>query len=394
MNKYYLKGELRCLSPLAIGSGAGEFTDKDVLLDSDGKPYIPGSTMAGVCRHYLETAFGPDTADVRDLFGGIEGNKSDESRIAFYDAFLKGGFRKGFRDGVRIGEDGTAEDTGKFDCETVELTGKDSYFTFRVSVDKCTGADKELLGRMIAGINGGGIRLGHKAARGFGRVCLSSLREKTVATARDYIGFTWDGLKEEPDFLTEAKERSYAVTFRNRSFLTVANNATLEKKEDGGLINAEPVKDASGRAVIPGSSWAGVFRHHFGTILRRSGALDGAAREEFLDRVFGSTERASQLIFDESVLDGAILMQQTRNAIDRFTGGASDKKLFTNQFAFGGTLTLRVSLRPGLTEEETARVKNLIDLTVNDLDDGTLNVGAQGSVGAGMLKKIKEEGGL
>ena len=47
-----------------------------------------------------------------------------------------------------------------------------------------------------------------------------------------------------------------------------------------------------------------------------------------------------------------------------------------------------------LTEEETARVKNLIDLTVNDLDDGTLNVGAQGSVGAGMLKKIKEEGGL
>ncbi len=400
MNKLYLKGILRCLSPLAVGSGESEFTDKDVLLDGDGKPFIPGSTLAGVCRHYLETAFGDDvTEGVASLFGRIgngDGDEDKESRIAFFDAFPQGDFRKGFRDGVRIGEDGTAEDSGKFDCEIVEPLGEDACFVLRVCVTDCTAADRALLRRMAEGVNSGRIRLGHKAARGFGKVSLAEVRAKNVTTAREYIGFTWGGEWGATVSLTPPAPEGYTVTLRNSSFLTVTNGATLEKKEDGGLINAEPTKDASGRAVIPGSSWAGVFRHHFQTILRRCGIFkENAADEEaFLTAVFGGRNRASRLVFDESVLDGAKLIRQTRNAVDRFTGGASDKKLFTNLFAFGGTLKLHVTLRPGLTAEQKTLVKNLIALTVADLDNGTLNVGALGGVGAGMLKKIKEEGEL
>ena len=48
--KKYYRIEFELTSPLAVGSGENNLTDKDIVRDSRGIPYIPGSSLAGVYR--------------------------------------------------------------------------------------------------------------------------------------------------------------------------------------------------------------------------------------------------------------------------------------------------------------------------------------------------------
>ena len=50
---YYITGILQLISPLAIGSGESEVSDKDVLLAWDGSALVPGTAIAGSSRQYL-----------------------------------------------------------------------------------------------------------------------------------------------------------------------------------------------------------------------------------------------------------------------------------------------------------------------------------------------------
>ena len=397
MNKLYLRGKIQCLSPLAVGSGLSEFTDHDILTDDNDMPFIPGSSVAGVCRHYLETVHPGSIAQISSLFGAhFSDNRaqsdSPESRITFYECFLCEGakIKKGFRDGVRIGEDGVAEKTGKFDYEIIEL-GKGSYFDFRIEIDDYCDADKPLITGIINGINNGSIRVGHKTGRGLGKIALVDLKKKNVTDIKSYIDFTWNSVTEDAsEFENGEPDGDEVLTycFVNKSFLTIANNATLLEKDDGGLINSEPVKSINNHPVIPGTSWAGIFKSHFKKILSSVSIFpDGGT--DFLNSVFGTGSNASKIVFDGSELDGETCMLQTRNAIDRFTGGAGDKKLFTNQLAFGGESKLIITLKSSISDDDRALIRNLIKLTIDDFNDGSLNIGAMGSIGGGILK-LKE----
>ena len=44
---------IQFISPVSISSGENEWTDADVLRDFDGNPFIPGSSLAGAMRAYL-----------------------------------------------------------------------------------------------------------------------------------------------------------------------------------------------------------------------------------------------------------------------------------------------------------------------------------------------------
>ena len=50
-NYYYIKFKLD--SPLSVGSGEKEESDKDILVDSLGYPFIPASSLTGVYREVL-----------------------------------------------------------------------------------------------------------------------------------------------------------------------------------------------------------------------------------------------------------------------------------------------------------------------------------------------------
>ena len=407
MNKLYLRGKIKCLSPLSVGNGLSEFTDHDVLTDDNGNPFIPGSSIAGVCRHYLESVYSGSASQIDSLFGEhFTGKKRQsqsedkkkignaESRITFYECFLSEGakFKKGFRDGVKISADGVAEKTGKFDYEIFEFK-EDAYFDFRAEIDNYCDEVKPLIEGIVNGIKNGSIRIGHKTTRGLGKIELLDLKQKKVTDIQSYIDFEWDKVTDDAsefEASNAAGDEVFTYSFVNTSFLTVANNATLIEKNDEGLINSEPLKSINNKPIIPGTSWAGIFKSNFTKILS-SVRIQPDGGTAFLDSIFGTGGSASKIVFDVSELDGVNCMLQTRNAIDRFTGGAGDKKLFTNQLAFGGSSKLIITLKSSIPEEDRALVRNLIDITIRDLNDGSLNVGALGSIGAGILK-LTEEG--
>ena len=81
MRKIYYYVQLKTLSPLNIGNGKSELTDMDVLKDEDGKFFIPGSSIAGVCSHDLNEE---DNA----LFHPMLDNQDKQCPIFFSDAYM------------------------------------------------------------------------------------------------------------------------------------------------------------------------------------------------------------------------------------------------------------------------------------------------------------------
>ncbi|MCL2046564.1 MAG: hypothetical protein FWG88_09300, partial [Oscillospiraceae bacterium] len=66
------------------------------------------------------------------------------------------------------------------------------------------------------------------------------------------------------------------------------------------------------------------------------------------------------------------------------TGGAGDKKLYTTRPGFYGSGDLTISIPADLPQKQL--IKSLIDICVDDLKEGFLNIGGEGSVGGGRMK--------
>lgn len=98
--KKYYRIEFELTSPLAVGSGENKMTDKDIVRDSSGQPYIPGSTFAGIYRSLFndDTAnkyFGRELAKEEMEKASEEGrNMLTDSSIIVYDAHIKAGDEK------------------------------------------------------------------------------------------------------------------------------------------------------------------------------------------------------------------------------------------------------------------------------------------------------------
>ncbi|HRQ98556.1 MAG TPA: RAMP superfamily CRISPR-associated protein, partial [Candidatus Syntrophosphaera sp.] len=53
--KIILKADLELISPLMIGSGESEISDRDILLNKEDKPYIPASSFMGKLYNELSS---------------------------------------------------------------------------------------------------------------------------------------------------------------------------------------------------------------------------------------------------------------------------------------------------------------------------------------------------
>ena len=70
-----LRGILTAKTPFMIGSGESEGSDVDILRNKSGEVFIPGTSLAGVCRDYLEDI----STETKYVFGyGATRESSDE----------------------------------------------------------------------------------------------------------------------------------------------------------------------------------------------------------------------------------------------------------------------------------------------------------------------------
>lgn len=442
VERIIISGELVLQSPAHFG-GAEEdaLTDMPVLLNEvDDRPLLPGTSIAGALRNYLrefelgDNKKAPKKKEDKDLigpernlsatvlFGGFRGDDDgQQSPLIVEDAVgTLGEFE--LRDGVSIEPTTrTAKDEQKFD---IQLLGAGTSFPLQFELIIRDGDHRDNLLKALAtalkGFEEEAITLGARKRRGFGkckvvgwRVTFYDLKNKQGLL--DWLGNDrgWSQknvTKSKP--ITEAlgvnellidgrKRATLKATFGIDGTLLIRSGfGDLNARADTVHLHATRKDKPGGVAVIPGTSWAGILRHRALKITRtlaRDGS-DNKAAISFVDELFGPSEikeknsfdetadpvKASRISIEESEVRHEESLEITRVAIDRFTGGAYEGALFTEQPLVGtkdSEVELIITLRNPIDPE-----LGLLLLLLKDLWTGDLPIGGESGIGRGRLK--------
>lgn len=407
-----------------IGSGEEESSDSDVLRDSDGNVYIPGTSLAGVSRHFLETV----GINTDDIFGKIEvekeAEKDYESKIKFFDAFATNEVSTSVRDSVRL-VDKISLDGSKFDYEIAEAGAE---FIFKIELNTCSCEEKKICSYIINGFRNGDIRIGSKTTRGFGVVDIEDIKylQLDLTNAEEmetYINLDRDWNVVDKPFSAEELEKAryegvYETIERDfslKSFLFIRDYGSTKKVEgdDSKFVDAQTLTNTNGNPVIPGPSIAGVIRSHCRKILDKAGYKTEKERQDFINDLFGyETEVGedgklkrenekkikSHVLFKECELDkeNIVFLNRTRTAVDRFSGSALQTgALFTGNIACRNDekqpekITISIKIKKDFKDMKLA--KSLINTCLDDLGKGLIAFGGNTGIGAGIFEEYKGE---
>lgn len=381
MNKIkYFNIIFRLASPLAIGSGESANTDSDIILDSNGVPTIPATAIAGVFRNYLEVQ------GENDIFGYINGPKSVESKIRFYDAqLISDDHFTTVRDSVKL-ENKVGVKGAKFDMEAVET---DIDFATAIELNDPDEAENDILSALSA-INAGFLRIGSKTSRGYGQLKVVSLKKAEFDLPNDKTSWLDFDLFNADDKcynnceLTNEAGSFTAIRMKLKQKGAVSiRSYTVKNADDIGSADYIQLSMKNGTPVIPGTSWAGAFRNHFKKLANDN---DDLLTNELFGYVDPSNklQKKSLIYFSESEISGSEMKVITRNSIDRFTAGTKDGTLYTEKTCYNGCCELDIFIsRNKLADAEKNAA--LICAVICDLDKGHLAVGGLTSVGRGMF---------
>ena len=388
MKKKYYKVSFKLSSPLILGSGFSAETDKDILKDAKGIPFIPASSIAGICQSAMQNLWAKRGLDEtrreekkKKYFGDVSNdgeNIQSHSKICFYDATIsKGTPHISVRDGVGLDEYKVARKSAKFDMEVLE---PGVTFVTYFEQNFYSEGEEDIIKDLATIWKNAQIYLGAKTMRGYGAIQEVHVWKKEFDFSKKDSVTEWLSFDMYADWNEDEEEITGSY---------VEGGLLLELKQVGGISirkyteeNEESVPDSeqltiwnNGKEipVIPGSSWAGAFLH-------RMKELDP---QENYEALFGDCKSESVIRFSESQIMGAKEKVLTRNAIDRFSGGAMDKALFTEKTYYGGSTTLKINFseKKALTEN-AART---LAACITDLHYGFLSIGGLTAVGRGLF---------
>ena len=353
--------DLRAALPLIIGSGESEYSDVEILKDNKDNPYIPGTAIAGVMRHYTKND---------DVF------RDDKlSPIYTYDCEIKN-YKISVRDGVELDDDKVSKNTAKYDYEIIEDGAEFNVRLDLIIREKNQNGDpkypkeKEIcqcVKKFIWGIYNGEIYIGAKSKRGFGRV---ELIEGT--------------LKINDEEYNKYKEFKYDLTYDVLKVKLHLRGGIMIRKYNDNPEGADFIHlKSGGKSIIPGTTWSGAIRHRTEDIFKSLGKYN-----EAIERVFGSKMSSSEdqghaslVIFEESTINGGGALPQTRVKIDRFTGGAVDSALYTEEPHYIGDTTLVIKY-----PKDKNYIVGLLLPALEDLCRGYLAIGGETSIGRGIFE--------
>lgn len=386
--KVYYKIEFELASPLALSSGDNQVSDKDLMKDSKGNPYIPGSAIAGINRSF----FLERPSIISKYFGELsEDGKGVKSRIVFYDAVIAGAEKYVIskRDSVALDAHKTAIKGAKFDMEVLESGVK---FVTYIEQNLMQDETEEIAEEMVKHWLNQEVYLGAKTMRGYGAIKNVKVYKRAFDLQKAEDVTNWldaDMYRKEfwADCMAEEQadaENGYTLSLELKQAGGIAirkymtNVAENEKEAVPDYVQLTVSDGGEIYPVIPGTSWAGAFRHR---MLALVPDMDEKVCFGFSD--FETKKKGkSNIRFSETKLLGTTEKIYSRNAIDRFTGGTVDGALFTEKTCFGGETTLVISFEKLPSED----VRIALAASIADLHYGFLAVGGLTSVGRGCFE--------
>jgi len=414
--KIIWEGTLVLASPLQIGAGgstAAHEKDITVLKDRQGHPFIPGTSLAGVWR---EALMGYDEQLAQTLFGDIQsrsGAAAGQSLLAIDDVWLEGA-NIIMRDGVHIDSfTGSAVETGKYDYELVDAGARGHFYvemTLRqAQLDGQGKIDSRLLEALawLRREQAEGLAFGAMTTKGFGRIKserdaagLYDFRQPAaVAAWLRTPDHTAAGAGIHLEMATAAETKNDFVVeagFALEGSLIV-RDYNVSREENEANISAH-MRQGQGGYIIPGPSVKGVLRHEAERILRRLGRTQTEVDAELAGLMGKSTDEDGSAVKVKSrfyvqegeVHGGAVLeLPQTRNRIDRFTGGTMDTALFTTKPIWqkeSGKESVVLRFR---IKDATQQEAGLALYMLRDVWQGRVAFGGERGIGRGVLQGLR-----
>ena len=411
--RLYARGKWKLESVAHFGGDESGVADMCLLQDAKGNPCIPGASIAGAARSFLAQQSQPwmdyiqkkESQELKKFFGGADENDTMSALIVADACCVSEKVVTSVRDGVRVDtRSGSAADKAKFDVEVLER-GTEFQLALECIIrdgDNETELEELFLGLLHA-FQEGDIRLGARTRRGYGRGRVESwdIHDLRMNKAEDVVAWLRDDVCKGVEGTCTLKPRQLSdrrrycqieADFELRTSLLI--RSLSEEPQAPDMVHLHSV----GEPVVPGTSFAGAFRHRAAVIASTIGWSEDAVSEMFgpvheQQNVEQQTELwASRVLIEEQLVENVETRWQDRVAIDRFTGGSLDSALFNEKPVYPCSLkeATEPNLRLNLTLEEPEEAEiGLLLLTLRDFWHGHAALGGETSGGRGTLRGIQ-----
>lgn len=446
--RYLARVEFEALSPLSVGSGEkGVLTDASVLCDVNGLPYIPGTSLAGIIRHMLESK----DHSLDKFFGYQKGDEGEGSRIMFsearvigadgkvvdglmpkshrknYEAFYSHFEQLPIRQHVRINKRGTNEDAGKFDEQVVY---KGTRFCFEIEI-LSQEDDSVNFEKTLQTLSCQTFRIGGGTRKGFGEIEIVTCKKAALdlRNPKDLSAYlnkssnlseVWEGYTDEETITALQPENwvKYELKLKPDDFFLFGsglgdNDADMLPVKEAVIawnddIPARPSVQED-TILIPATSIKGALSHRVAYHYNRLNEVF-ADDIEYLDSFKANNQAVSSLFGnagknEEEITRGCVILSDVllnnelqekilnHVSIDRFTGGAIEGALFSEKTVYGNGVDFQFSLlvnRDALHEE---KIENALECALQDICTGMLPLGGGVNRGNGVFSgKIFKNG--
>jgi CRISPR/Cas system CSM-associated protein Csm3 (group 7 of RAMP superfamily) len=399
---HILTGKLKLYSPVIIGSGESEETDLDLLLDAQGKPFIPGTSLAGVLRHLSINYLTND--EINLLWGYTQTDKAQQSILHFSDLPVCENIKVGTRAGVKIDTStGRAAEKLLYEYQIIE----NGTFAFHLEAIDKDGQNDAIIQKafsLFRALFKEKIRLGAKTTSGFGLIGLDNEQDLTYyffnlnnkQSFIDWLSGNYESYKNELNNLPEIKGAKPKV-FRLEANMHLKTSFIIR---DYSVVPSRPDAvslHSNGIPAISGPSLKGALRSRAERIINTLGySIDKtryeAITESLLNNLFGAASKRQgnskrgKLFVNEISLKDYPLEQQTRIKIDRFTGGALGSALIEEMPVFSNNKeSALIKIILTIEDYEDWEV-GLVLLLLKDLWTGDLPVGGEKVIGRGVFE--------
>lgn len=398
-NKILVKGELKNISPIIIGTGKSSgWVDIEVIKDENGNFYIPGTSFKGALRHFLQENYHIPDSLINEFFGS-----QDAQAIAVFDDLMAiKQTQTEIRDGVAINyKTNIAIDGAKYDYEIVP-EGYSFTLSIEINIYDEKEENEEGLYKMLATINqvltneDKRFCVGAMTTKGFGILESKDFKvyqfESSSHSWLDYL--LNNKLPEAFDFscfLPYNKKKinyfSVSACFKIKNSLIIGSSPSVQEEAD-----KVPLK-SRGKPILPGTSVKGAIRNRAVRIINTLGGNG----EEMLKKTFGWADNKdkskdkykSRLRIHETCIENVTEKLKNGIKIDRFTGGTIDAALFSTILLWSNAQE-SIHIKMELTNAENWE-KGLLLLLLKDLWTADLPLGGNKATGAGVLEGVRAD---
>ncbi len=413
-----LTGEVQLLSPAIIGCGENERADIDLLLDNEGKPFIPATSFVGVLRSYLtaqvldrEGVSKKDTADDLKRFWGFppkeqisESEPERQSNLRCANLHMKAAEQPvtAVRDGIAIeNKTGIVKTGAKYEYEIVE---RDTVFQLTMEAEYEDDNEKfvkQMMKTIRDELEKGNVQVGAKTNNGMGQLKLTAAKIYDYDfSAKDSVVAWLSNEKNVPELADNIK--AFPLTTQDAVLEADFDlaNALIIRAYEGEHSDATHI-ESNGKKIIPGSSLKGALRSRAERILNTISGGEEKYTSAILNNLFGFVSeeskeaRKGRLKVAEKKLPAFVAQVQRRIKIDRFTGGTIEGGLFDsmplfNHFKNEETIDLNKKVVQLKVTVKNCREHEggLLVLLLKDLWTGDLAIGGEKNIGRGVFRGL------